>query len=100
MSTENKTADQQLENYPSFEMFSKGGNNACKSLTKKIFKKIGGKYRLTEEQVTEMISSECKKIEKKYPEVYDTEPGYHIAHLVNQKLKEVGYCFEVSRYNF
>lgn len=100
MSKENLTADQALEKRDYFEMFSKAGDRACKALVKKVFRRIGGKYRLTEQDVTEMITIECKKIQKKHPEVYDTEPGYHIADLVNQKLKEVGYCFEVSRYDF
>lgn len=100
MSTQNLTADQALEKYTSFEMFSKAGDKACKSLVKKVFKRIEGKYRMTQEDVTTMITVECKKVQKKFPEVYDTEPGGHIQDLINQKLEEVGYCFEVSRYDF
>lgn len=98
--TQTLSADQMLENYKSFEMFSKGGNDACKTLVKRVFKKIEGKYRLTQEDVTNIISDGCKKIQKKYPEVYDTEPGWHIKELVNKKLEEVGYNYEVSRYDF
>ncbi len=83
-----------------FEMFSKGGDNACRKLVKKVFKKIEGKYRVTEDEITQMIALECKVVQSKYPEIYDTEPGGHIQYLVNEKLKEMGYCFEVSRYNF
>lgn len=100
MQKETLTADQTLEKRDYFEMFSKAGDRACKALVKKVFRRISGKYRLTEQDVTQMITEGCKKIQQKFPEVYDTEPGYHIADLVNQKLKEVGYCFEVSRYDF
>jgi len=100
MATETLTADQELEKRSSFEMFSKAGDRACKTLVKKVFRRIAGKYRLTQEDVTAMITAECKKVQKKFPEVYDTEPGGHIQDLVNLKLEEVGYCFEVSRYDF
>jgi hypothetical protein len=100
MNIENLTADQSLEKYNSFEMFSKAGDKSCKSLVKKVFRRIGGKYRMTQDDVTVMITEECKKIQKKHPEVYDTEPGCHIQELVNKKLQEIGYCFEVSRYDF
>lgn len=91
--------EQELEKRD-FEMFSKKGNNACRSLVKKVFKKIEGKTRVTEESVTEIISEGCKKIFTTHPEVYDTEPGYHIQYLVNSKLEEIGYSFQVSRYEF
>ena len=93
------SADEQLKTR-CFEMYTKTGDNACRALVKKVFRRIGGKYRMTADEVTEMITAECKKIQKNFPEVYDTEPGYHIADLVNKKLQEVGYCFEVSRYDF
>jgi hypothetical protein len=91
--------EEKLKTY-SFEMFSSAGDNACRSLVRKVFKKIGGKSRVTQESITKMIGDGCEKIQVKFREVYDTEPGYHIADLVNQKLSEVGYCFEVSRYDF
>lgn len=100
MNIENLTADQALEKYDYFEMFSKAGDKACKNLVKKIFKKIEGKYRITQDDITQMITVECKKVQQKHPEVYDTEPGWHIQELVNKKLQEIGYCFEVSRYDF
>jgi hypothetical protein len=93
------SADQMLKDYD-FEMFSKAGNNACRSLTTKLYKIIGGKYRITQEDLLGVIRESIKKIEDKYPEVYDTEPGYHIQELVNKKLQEVGYGFQVSRYEF
>jgi len=88
-----------LKDY-NFEMFSKAGNNACRSLTMRLFKIIGGKYRITEEDLVEIIRERTKKIAITYPEVYDTEPGYHIQELVNKKLQAIGYSFQVSRYDF
>ena len=94
------TADQKLEACTSFEMFSQAGNNACKRLTKRVLKRIGSKFRVTEDELSAMIGEGMKKIAHKYPEVYDTEPGGHIADFVNLKLDEIGYSFQVSRYNF
>ncbi len=100
MDIKNLTADQALEQYDYFEMFSAAGDKACKDLVKKVFKKIGGKYRTTQDDITQMITAECKKVAQKHREVYDTEPGWNIQELVNKKLQEIGYCFEVSRYDF
>jgi hypothetical protein len=100
MDIKNLTTDQALEQYDSFEMFSKSGDRACKTLVKKVFKKIEGKYRITQDDITQMIVEGCKKIYQKHPEVHDTEPGWHIQELVNKKLQEIGYCFVVSRYDF
>jgi hypothetical protein len=88
-----------LENYD-FEMFSPAGNKACQSLVKKVFRKIEGKTRLTEDDVYKHIREGIKKVKEKHSEVYDSEPGWHIQEWVNKKLKEVGYGFEVSRYDF
>lgn len=83
-----------------FEMYTKAGDTQCRNLVKKVFRRIESKKRLTKEECLTMISEGMKKISIKHPEVHDTEPGYHIAHLINLKCKEVGYCFELSRYDF
>jgi len=83
-----------------FEMFSKAGNNACRSLTMRLFKIIGGRYRITEEDLIEIIRERIQKVAKTHPEIYDSEPGGHIQDLVNKKLHEIGYSFQVSRYDF
>jgi hypothetical protein len=88
-----------LEKY-NFEMFSPDGNKACQSLVKKLFKKIEGKTRLTEEDVYKHIRDGIEEVAEKHEEVYDTEPGWHIQELVNKKLAEVGYGYTVSRYDF
>jgi len=88
-----------LESYD-FEMFSKAGNVACRSLVKKAIKKINGPKRITQEEITQYCTGLIKKVEDKHSEVYDTEPVYHIAELVNKALSDVGYQFKVSRYDF
>jgi hypothetical protein len=88
-----------LETYD-FEMYSKPGNNACRSLVKKAIKKITGTKRITQEEITQYCTGLIKKVEDKHSEVYDTEPTWHIAELINKSLAEVGYQFKLSRYDF
>lgn len=83
-----------LENRSSFEMFSKRGDNACKTGVKKIFKKIEGKRRLTQEVICAYVLKVINEINEKYGEVYDTEPRNHILDFTNMALKENGYSFE------
>jgi hypothetical protein len=88
-----------LETYD-FEMFSKAGNNACRSLVKKVTNKITGAKRVTQEDITQYCSSLVNKLAEKHGEVYDTEPAHYIAAFVNKSLAEVGYDFKISRYDF
>lgn len=83
---------------PSYEMFSKAGDKMCHSLVERIEKKVKGKYRVTKEEVLQMILEGMKKIAEKHEEVNDTEPEYHICSRVNEACKEVGYDFNISRY--
>ena len=83
-----------------FEMFSKAGNNACRSVVKKAIKKITGTKRITQEEITQYCTALIKIVAEKHGEVYDTEPGWHIAELINKSLTEVGYQFKLSRYDF
>jgi hypothetical protein len=88
-----------LKNYD-FEMFTEDGNKACRKMVAKILKKIEGKTRVTLNDVYEHIREGVKSIEGKHPEIHDTEPENNIEYLVNKKLREVGYSFWVSRYDF
>ncbi len=88
-----------LETYD-FEMFSNDGNNACRSVVKKAINKITGTKRITQEEITQYCKDLINKVAEKYGEVEDTEPGWHIAELINKSLTEVGYQFKVSRYDF
>ena len=78
-----------------FEMFSKSGNNACRREVKKIFKAIRGKKRLTEDDVVTLMDNAFKKIKEKHPEVYDTEPRYHIRKFLEYCCREVQYDFDI-----
>ena len=78
-----------------FEMFSKAGELACRNGVKKIYKKIEGKKRITEQEVEVFVKTVMATIDKKHGEVWDTEPHWHIRSLTNQKLKEVGYSFTI-----
>lgn len=89
---------QNLETYD-FEMFSKAGNNACRSVVKKAINKINGTKRITEDTFVEYIRGLVSKVADKHGEVEDTEPTYHIAELINKSLSEAGYAFSISRYN-
>lgn len=83
-----------------FEMFSKAGNKACQSLVSKAFKKIEGKKRVTQEEIELFMREGIKKIQAKFPEVYDTEPMYHMATEVRKKCEEIGYDYDIDRYSF
>lgn len=87
------------QSIPSYEMFSKAGDRMCHNLVCKIEKKVKGKYRVTKEEVLQMISEGMKKISEKHSEVNDTEPEYNICSKVNTFCKEVGYDFDISRFD-
>jgi hypothetical protein len=88
-----------LESYD-FEMFSKAGNIACRSVVNKAINKINGTKRITQDEITQYCKNLISKVAEKHGEVEDTEPGWHIAELVNKALSDVGYQFKVSRYDF
>lgn len=83
-----------------FEMNSTKGNEACRALVKKVFRRIKGKYRLTKSDIVEFCSAEMKKIKKRHPEVYDKEPSYHIAYLITQMCFKMDYTHEIKRWEF
>lgn len=85
--------------YSDYEMFTKAGNKACESLVKKVIRKIKSQQKMTHELILKLCQTGCKKIEEKYPEVYDSEPVFHIATCVNRALKSEGYSFKVDSYD-
>lgn len=91
--------EQRLETYY-FEMFTTKGNDACRAMVKKIFRKLKGKYRIDRGDLIEICSAEMKKVAKKHPEIWDTEPSWHIADLINQMCFKVGYTHEIKRWDF
>lgn len=86
--------------YSDYQMFSKAGNKACESLVKKVIRKIKSQQKMTYELILEMCKTGCIKIAEKYPEVYDSEPVYHISVCVNKALMLEGYNFKVDSYDF
>jgi hypothetical protein len=87
-----------IETYD-FEMFTKSGNNACRSVVNKAIKKIMGKSRITESSLLEYCRGLVAKVAEKHGEVRDTEPGWHMCQHINRSLDEAGYSFEISRYD-
>jgi two-component sensor histidine kinase len=87
-----------LESYD-FEMFSPQGNEACRNLVRKISDKIGGKNRFDKADVIQLFRDGVKKIAETHSEVYDTEPTWHISDLITQVCSEVGYNFQIERWD-
>ncbi len=82
-----------------FEMFSTAGDKACAGLVKRITRKICGKTRVNQDELTKLIKAGIKKISEKHDEVMDSEPPYHIAFYINKCLEASGYSFEVDSYD-
>lgn len=81
-------------------MYTKAGDRACHSLVSKAVKRINGKLKVTKEELDELLSKGVDRIAVKHGEVNDTEPEGHIAERVNQALKNNGYGFELSRFDW
>jgi len=85
-----------------FEMFTKGGNNKCQSITRAAIRKVFGQKRVNQEQLEGLIGDKISKASKndRFSEIWDSEPPRNIAYYVNKALKVAGYGFEVDHYNF
>lgn len=83
----------------SYEMYTKAGDKSCQSLVAKIVKKINGNKRVTKDEILGMIREGMEKIAVKHGEVYDTEPEGWIVENVSKALKNVGYDFNLSRWD-
>lgn len=88
------------EKVPSYDMYSKAGDRACHSLVKKLVAKIGGRTRVTKEQLDALIGEGIKKIAQKHGEVNDTEPEGIIQESINKALEGNGYSIRVSRWEW
>lgn len=88
-----------INQIPSYEMFSKAGDKMCHTLVTKIENRIKSRYRVTKEEILQMISEGMKKIAEKHGEVNDTEPEYYICTRINNACKEVGYEFDINRFD-
>ena len=83
-----------------YEMYSRAGDRACHRLVTRALRRIASRKRLTGEEILQFLQAGVAQIGEKHPEVTDTEPAAHIAERVNAALREVGYSFQVSRYDF
>jgi hypothetical protein len=52
------------------------------------------------EEVLKTLKEGMERVQETHGEIYDTEPQEHFEYLVNKKLREVGYSFRVSRWDF
>lgn len=84
-----------------FQMFTKAGHKKCQSITRKAIKKIFGKRRVTAEEIQDLVGKEIAKayLNKKYGEILDSEPPYHIKEYINKALKIAGYGFDFDRWD-
>jgi hypothetical protein len=83
----------------SYEMYTERGNKACESMVGKVVKKIHGKQRVSKEEILVMVKDGIEAVQKKHPEVTDTEPEWHIATNVSIELEKAGYGFRVERWD-
>lgn len=86
--------DNRLKNY-GFEMFTKGGDTACRNGMTRIFKKIRGAKRITEDELKTYFKEVMTSIATKHREVWDTEPHYHMRKLTKLCCEQVGYNFNI-----
>jgi len=87
--------DQYLDSYY-FEMFSKAGEAACRSVVRAAWKKLAGKKRVTGKEMAIFVETMMGEKSKKYPEIWDTEPRDKIRYLISKKAEEYEYDFKES----
>jgi hypothetical protein len=85
-------SDEYLDKY-NFVMYTKAGENACRSIVRAAWKKLGSTTRVTSQEMYEYLTARMDVVKAKHPEVWDTEPRYHIFLLVAKKAKEYEYDF-------
>ena len=82
-----------------YEMFTKAGDKKVRSITKAAVKKVHSKRRITEQELYKYIGKKIMKASLKYEEILDSEPPSHICYWVNCALSDVGYKFNLDRWN-
>jgi len=73
-----------MKNY--YEMYNEAGERACDALVKRVTKKIQGTKRVTAQEIEDMVDKGMEKIAIKHPEVFDTEPRWHIRDYVDKAM--------------
>ena len=76
-----------------FEMFSKAGENACRSIVRSAWKKLAGTRRISAQDMYEYLRTRMNKSGNRFPEIWDTEPREKIFYLVAKKAKEYDYNY-------
>lgn len=87
-----------MEKTHDFEMFSPAGNRACQAAVNSISKTILGPRRIKPEGLASAFEEALKRISVKHSEVHDSEPPYHMSHLINRALEKAGYSFRIDGY--
>ena len=84
-----------------FQMFTETGNKKVRSITKAAVKKIHSKKRITEEELYDYVGKKVMKasLNEKYGEILDSEPPGSICYWINHALSNVGYKFELNRWD-
>jgi hypothetical protein len=85
-------SNEYLDKYK-FEMYTKAGDNACRSIVRAAWKKLDGTKKVSGQEMFDYVKERMDVVKAKHPEVYDTEPNYHIYLLVSKKAKEYEYDF-------
>ena len=95
MNNNTQLTQEYLESYY-FEMFSKAGEAACRSIVRAAWKRLASRTRITAAEMDQYLSDQMKKKAVKYREIWDTEPREKIRYLVSKKARE--YDYDYSNY--
>lgn len=83
----NSAAQSRLDDY-NYEMYTNAGNRAITTQLRKIIRYIEKGRMITPEVIETKIETLLKTIEVKHPEVWDTEPHWHIRWNVAKCLED------------
>ena len=70
----------------SFEMYTAAGDRVCQTQLNKIVKFIEKGKGITPDVINTMFDKALETIKVKHPEVYDTEPEWHLTDRVRKSL--------------
>lgn len=99
MKTETKKSFKDVIDNYHFEMFSEQGNKECEKIMKRVYDRVSGDMRISQEHLFLFIRNEVKKVEKSYPEINDTEPQNHIADLTRMICEQFDYNSDFDRFD-
>ena len=82
-----------------FQMFSATGNDACANAVQEIVAQVEA-GKLSRKDLPKAVSAACKKIEKRHPEVYDTEPQGQFAYDLTKRVCQPQMWEELDRWEW